>query len=388
MVAKRDLEAHIKMISKIYEVITITGPRQSGKTTLVKKIFKNKPYVNLENLKEREFASSDPERFLARFKDGAILDEVQRVPELFSYIQVIVDETKQKSMFILTGSQNFTLLEQVTQSLAGRTGLVKLLPFSCNELKREYDINLFDIDKLIFTGFYPKIYDETCEPQIILDDYIQTYLERDLRDWAQIKDLNLFRKFMKMCATRIGETLNMNNISADLGVSQPTVKAWINLLEMSYVIYLHPAYNANINKQVVKAPKLYFYDVGLASLLLDIRSAKQVSNHALRGSLYENLVIIDVLKYFYNQGIRPSIYYYRDKRKEVDLIYKEAEYLMPIEIKSAETLNNDFFDSLNYFEKLFPNNCVNKTLVYASKQEQDRSQAFVTNHVGLLKRLN
>ena len=385
MTALRDIETYIKKISKIYEVITLTGPRQSGKTTLVKKIFKDKPYVNLENPRERDFALEDPEGFLARFKDGAVIDEIQRAPDLFSYIQVIVDERKMNSMFILTGSQNFALLEQLTQSLAGRTGLVKLLPFSCNELKKNYKIDLFDVDNLIFTGFYPKIYDKSVDAQIILEDYIQTYLERDLRDSAKISDLSLFRKFMKMCAARVGQVLNMRNISEDLGVSQPTVKSWLHLLEMSYVIYLHPSYNANINKQLVKAPKLYFYDVGLASLLLDIRSPDQVSNHSMRGSLFENLVIVDLLKYFYNQGIRPSLFYYRDKRKEVDLVYKEAETLRPIEIKSAETVSSSFFDSLEYFEALFPKQCVNKTLVTTSSQEQNRDIALITNHVGLLK---
>ena len=373
-------------IENIYPVLTITGPRQSGKTTLVKELYKNKPYINLERLDDREFALNDPERFLQQFPAGAILDEVQRAPELLSYIQVIVDEQKKKNMFILTGSQNFLLLEKITQSLAGRTSLITLLPFSIEEIntRETYDLESHSLEDLIFKGFYPKIYEEKANPRIILEDYIKTYLERDLRDWANIQDLNLFRKFIKMCAARIGQPVNFSNIGDDLGLSHTTIKKWINLLELSYIVYLHPAYSANINKQLVKAPKLYFYDVGLAAHLLDIEKPEQLLTHSLRGSLYENLVIIEFLKFRFNQGKNSNLYFYKDKSKEVDLIYKVSEKLIPIEIKSSQRVKDEFFKSLEYFKKLFSNNVEEKYLVYAGDQEQNRNQAFISNYKKIL----
>lgn len=386
--AKRTITKYLnEEIEKIYPVITITGPRQSGKTTLVKDLYKNKPYVNLERLDDREFAINDPERFLQQFPEGAILDEVQRAPELLSYIQVIVDEKKKKNMFVLTGSQNFLLLEKITQSLAGRTSLITLLPFSLKEIHnhKKYDLKSHSLEDLIFKGFYPKIYEEKAKPQIILEDYIKTYLERDLRDWANIQDLNLFRKFIKMCAARIGQPVNFSNIGDDLGLSHTTIKKWVNLLELSYIVYLHPSYLANINKQLVKSPKLYFYDVGLASHLLDIEKPEQLLTHSLRGSLYENLVIIEFLKFRFNQGKNSNLYFYKDKSKEIDLIYKVAEKLIPIEIKSSQRIKDEFFNSLEYFEKLFQENVQEKYLVYAGEQEQNRSQAFITNYKKVLE---
>lgn len=389
MSAKRELRTYIEEISLIYPVIAILGPRQSGKTTLAQKVFNKKPYVNLEKPKDRDFALSDPELFLNQFPEGAIIDEIQHVPSLFSYIQAIVDEKKQKSMFVLTGSQNFALMKDISQSLAGRIGLASLLPFSITEIKKNYkDVDLKNIEELIYTGFYPKIYDEKAKPRIIHEDYIKTYLERDLRDWAQIQDLNLFRRFMKMCASRVGQVLNMSNIGEDLGVSHTTIKKWINLLEASYIIYLLPAYNANVNKQLVKSPKLHFYDVGLAAHLLDIETPKQLITHSLRGNLFENLVVSEVIKFRYNQGLKSNLYFYRDKRYEVDLLYKVAEDLMPIEIKSGQSISEDYFKNLEYFANLFPKNTINPTVVYAASQEQKRSNALVTHPLGLIKELS
>lgn len=389
MSAKRDISTYIKEISKIYPVIAILGPRQSGKTTLAKKIFNKKPYVNLEKPKDRDFALSDPELFLNQFPEGAIIDEIQHAPNLFSDIQAIVDEKKQKSMFVLTGSQNFALMKEISQSLAGRIGLATLLPFSLIEIKKNYkDIDINNIEELIYTGFYPKIYDEKARPSIIHEDYIKTYLERDLRDWAQIQDLNLFRRFMKMCASRVGQVLNMSNIGEDLGVSHTTIKKWINLLEASYIIYLLPAFNSNINKQLIKSPKLHFYDVGLAAHLLDIETPKQLVTHSLRGNLFENLVVSEVIKFRYNQGLKSNLYFYRDKRHEVDLLYKSAEKLMPIEIKSGQSISPDYFKNLEYFNTIFSQNTIDPTVVYASQEEQKRSKAHVTNILGLIKKLN
>lgn len=389
MSATRELKLYIKEISRIYPVIAILGPRQSGKTTLAKKIFSKKPYVNLEKPKDRDFALSDPELFLNQFPEGAIIDEIQYAPILFSYIQSIVDEKKRKAMFVLTGSQNFALMKNISQSLAGRIGLASLLPFSISEIKKSYkDIDIHNVEELMYTGFYPKIYDEKVKPSIILEDYIKTYLERDLRDWAQIQDLNLFRRFMKMCASRVGQVINMSNIGEDLGVSHTTIKKWIGLLEASYIVYLLPAYNANINKQLVKSPKLHFYDVGLASHLLDIDNPKQLISHSLRGNLFENMVVSEVLKFRYNQGLKSNLYFYRDKRYEVDLIYKVAEDLMPIEIKSGQSISEDYFKNLEYFSDLFQKNTINPTVVYAASQEQKRSNAHITHLLGLIKKLS
>ena len=386
---RREISNFIKdELSRIYPVITITGPRQSGKTTLVKQLFPEKPYVNLERLDEREFASADPFRFLKQFPDGVILDEVQQVPDLLSYIQAIVDEEKIKAKFILTGSQNFALMNSISQSLAGRTAIVHLLPFSLSEIVAHYKIHP-SLEDLLYKGFYPRIYDEKANARIILSDYIQTYLEKDLRDWSRIQDLNLFRKFIKMCAARIGQVLNTKNIADDLGVSHVTIKKWINLLELSFIVYLLPPFSANINKQLVKSSKLYFYDVGLASQLLGIERPEQLVTHSMRGSLFENLVIIEFLKYRFNSGKQANLYFYKDKSKEVDLIYKDAEELSAIEIKSSNRIKDEYFNALDYFEKLFPREVSSrKYLAYAGDKAQDRSRACIANYYEIVNRVN
>jgi predicted AAA+ superfamily ATPase len=385
---KREVRTYIKELEDIYSVITITGPRQSGKTTLCKQLYPNKPYVNLEKPTDREFALSDPERFLAQYPMGAIIDEIQKAPELLSYIQVDVDDKPQKAKFILTGSQNFSLINNLSQSLAGRTGLVKLLPFSITELQKSYKIDPFNIEKLILNGFYPKIYDKNARSSIVLEDYTQTYLERDLRDWAKIQDLNLFRKFIKACAARVGQVLNMENIAQDLGISQPTVKNWLTLLEASYLVFLLQPYNGNLNKQLIKSPKLYFYDVGLVCHLLGIEKESELVTHSLRGQLFENLVIGEILKKRFNAGKNNNLLYYRDKRHEVDLLYKEAENYYAIEIKSAATFHHDFTKNLDYIEKILTNKIKQKILIYSSKQTQNRSDFILTNHFKILKLLD
>lgn len=385
-ILKRDISKFIRNeLIKIYPVITITGPRQSGKTTLVKELFPHKPYINLERLDEREFALADPARFLKQFPEGVVLDEVQRVPELLSYIQAIVDEEKIKAKFILTGSQNFALLDSISQSLAGRTAIVNLLPFSLSEIVSHYK-SPPPLESLLYQGFYPRIYDEKAQARIILSDYIQTYLEKDLRDWSRIQDLNLFRKFLKMCAARIGQVLNTKNIADDLGLSHVTIKKWINLLELSFIVYLLPPFSANINKQLIKSPKLYFYDVGLASHLLDIERAEQLITHSMRGSLFENLVIVEFLKHRFNSGRRANLYFYKDKTKEIDLIYKDAENLSVIEIKSSDRIKDEYFNALEYFGKLFPREVSDrKYIVYSGDKTQSRSRAFIMNYGEILK---
>ena len=379
MAIKRLLKEHLLYLAGKYPIITITGPRQSGKTTLAKMVFPKKAYVNLEKLDIREMAEVDPNAFLEEYPNGAIIDEIQRVPKLLSYLQVLVDERKETGLFIITGSQNFELMKHVSQSLAGRTGLVKLLPLSLQELKKVDKAETNDWAELIYKGFYPRIYSEDMEPSIYYADYIQTYLERDLRDLTAVHDLRLFRNFLKLCAARIGQCLNYKNIADDLGVAQNTVKNWINLLEVSYIIFLLPPYFANIKKQITKSPKLYFTDPALAASLLDNESAKHVKSHPLFGSLFENLVIMEFVKYRFNQGKQSNHYFYQDRTHEIDLVSKVSDKLISTEIKSAKTFHESFFRNLDYFESIFQDQLIKKAIVYGGEKSQNRSKASIIN---------
>ena len=371
MIINREIAEHLKKLANKYPVITITGPRQSGKTTLTKTVFNNHKYINLELMDNREFARSDPRGFLKRIPDGAILDEIQRVPELVSYIQGVVDEKQQMGMFILTGSQNFELINSINQSLAGRTAILKLLPFSISEIKKNYDV--FDYNELIFKGCYPRIYDHDLDPTQALGDYFETYVERDLRQLIKIKNLSMFQKFVKICAGRVGQILNINSIGNDIGVSHTTIKEWLTILEASYIIFLLQPYYENIKKRLIKSPKLYFYDVGLASFLLGIENKKHIEVHPLRGNLFENLVIIEILKYRHNQGKRNNLNFYRDSSgNEIDLIYNIAQHKLPIEIKSGQTVISDFFKGFKTFEKVVPELFYGKVVIYGGDQYETR----------------
>ena len=309
---KRTIESIISNLASNYPVVTITGPRQSGKTTLCRKVFRHKPYANLESPDIRQFAIDDPRGFLAQFPDGAILDEIQRAPDLTAYIQPMVDEDQRNGLFILTGSQQFEVSNTINQSLAGRTGLVKLLPFSLDEIQSAIDPP--QVNDLLYHGFYPRIWDKQLNPTQVLGDYYETYVERDLRQLVAIKDLNLFQRFVRLCAGRVGQLLNTSNLANDAGISHTTAGNWLSLLEASYVIFLLQPFFANISKRLVKSPKLYFYDVGLASYLLDIENTEQISRDPLRGSLFENMVIAEALKYRFNQGKKSNLYFYRTQK--------------------------------------------------------------------------
>jgi len=343
----RTITEHLKYLLKKYPVITITGPRQSGKTTLVKELFKKKPYLNLENIETRTIANSDPVGFINNLKSsGAVIDEIQRVPNLLSQIQVTVDDTSKNGMFILTGSQNFTLLKNISQSLAGRTAIVNLLPLSVHEL-RQHKINLNWYEQIYYGG-YPRIFDQNINPSIAISDYFLTYFERDIRQLTAIHNINLFEKFIKLCAGRVGQLLDLTSISNDTGVSRTTINNWISLLQTTYIIFLLEPYYTNINKRLVKTPKIYFYDTALASYLLGIENELQLKTHPLTGSLFENLVVSEFYKYRLNNGKSINLNFYRDSKKnEVDLIYKVTNKLIPIEIKSSETFNNIFFKGFN-----------------------------------------
>jgi predicted AAA+ superfamily ATPase len=358
-------------------VVTITGPRQSGKTTLCRATFHNLAYVNLESLDNREFATEDPRGFLHRYGDGAILDEIQRTPDLVSYLQVHVDERQRNSLFVLTGSQQFRVSETISQSLAGRTALLRLLPFSIAEaqlLKSD-----FDVETMIYTGFYPRIYDQDLNPTQALGDYFETYVERDVRQLSEIRNLTSFQQFVRLCAGRVGQLLNLQSLGNDAGVSHTTARQWLSVLEASYVVFVLPPYHVNIGKRLIKSPKLYFYDVGLAAYLLGIENRRQIATHPLKGGLFENLVILEALKYRYHRGKRSNLFFYRDSNgNEVDLIYTLANRLVAVEIKAGETVSRQFFTSLNKLRKLLPEQIAGEVLVYGGDSQHVRHHVQVT----------
>ena len=372
----RTLEPVLRELAGQYPVITVTGPRQSGKTTLCRSTFADKPYVNLESPDIREFARSDPRGFLASYPDGAILDEIQRVPQLLSYIQPIVDERNEAGLFILTGSQQFEVMTTITQSLAGRTALLKLLPLSIEELANA-GIEL-STDRLLLTGFYPRIYDAGINPTQALGDYMETYVERDIRQMIAIKDLALFEKFVRLCAGRVGQLLNLQSLGNDVGISHTTARSWLTLLEASYVIFLLQPWHTNLSKRQIKSPKLYFCDVGLATYLLGAESEVHISRHPLKGNLFENMVIIEALKYRYNRGRRNNLFFWRDaKGNEVDLLIENGPDVMPVEIKAGATINNDFFKGLRTFSSRLPSPAKTSALVYGGLEQQRRSDVSV-----------
>ena len=345
----RDMTAEALKAAAEYPVVTILGPRQSGKTTLSRMTFAEMPYYSLEDLDVRAAAEADPRGFLGQMKRGGILDEVQRLPALLSYVQGIVDSDK-RCRFILTGSHQPQLHESISQSLAGRTAILSLWPFSMSEL-RHYPAERAPFD-LIVRGFYPRLHEDKLEPRRFFNNYIQTYVERDVRSLAQLRDLPQFQKFMTLLAGRTGQVVNYTSLANDIGASGTTIKNWIGVLKASYIVFELPPFYENIRKRVVKSPKIYFTDVGLASFLLGIHTSEQASRDPLRGGLYENLVIADIVKSAFNRGIRPDIFFYRDSHgNEVDLIIREAGTILPIEIKSASTFSAGFTKGLEHFRR-------------------------------------
>lgn len=383
---KRQITSELMTMALNYPVVTILGPRQSGKSTLVKHAFTHKPYVSLENPDERSFAQHDPRGFLDRFPHGAILDEIQRVPQLLSYIQGIVDENEQKGFYILTGSHQLELHESITQSLAGRTAILKLLPFNIAELG---SLQLNNLDDYLFHGMYPRVFKDSLNPTKFYRDYVQTYVERDVRRMVNIKDLSLFQHFLKLCAGRIGQVFNSNGLSNELGVSNHTIKNWISILEASFLIFRVQPYFENFGKRIIKSPKLYFTDVGLAAYLLDIISVEQIVRDPLRGNLVENFVISEIVKQRLNMGYEPSIYFYRDSNhNEVDVVFKFGNQLIPIEIKSSKTFNPHFLKGIHYFKSITETRSPLGVLIYAGNQEQCVNNVFVYNFKNVDKMLN
>ena len=371
MIVRRIKDKATYLLEK-YPVLTITGPRQSGKTTLSKTLLPDHPYINLEEPDIRSIAQNDPRGFITQFEKGAVLDEIQRVPELFSYIQSIVDENPQ-SKFILSGSQNFLLMESITQSLAGRTAILKLLPLSMTELKAENKINE-DLWTNIHNGFYPRMYDKNIAAQDFFPYYIQTYVERDVRLIVNLGDINGFIGFVKLCAGRIGQLINYASLANDAGVSPNTAKNWVSVLEASYIIYRIQPFHKNYNKRITKQNKLYFYDTGLACSLLNIQSSEQLKGHYLKGGLFENFVITEIIKSYFNNGKEHDLYFWRDnKGKEIDCIIDTPTQAIPVEIKSGETMNASYFDNIQYWNKLSENTTENSFALYAGNRTMNLS---------------
>jgi uncharacterized protein len=372
MIPRQLTERAAELLAK-YPIITITGPRQSGKTTLAKLLRPDFRYVTLENIAEREFARQDPKGFLETYQNGVILNEVQYVPDLFSYLQVVTDERQRTGEYILTGSQNFLLMEQITQSLAGRVAVFNLLPLSWAELRgTAYADATPTWEAYLIGGSYPRKIVQAIDSVGFYDSYLQTYIERDVRQIKNILNLGLFQRFIQLLAGRIGQLFNQQSLAVELGVDNKTVNAWLTVLETSFIAYRLPPYYQNFSKRIVKTPKVYFYDTGLAAYLLGIRSVGDLAVHFARGSLFENLMINELTKNWLNRGQRPPFYFWSDQSShEVDLLIDRGTGLTAVEIKSGHTIQPDFFKGLRYFGNLAPQ--TDLTLIYGGDQPQQRT---------------
>ena len=370
---QRTLSAKIPSLIRSFPVLILSGPRQSGKTTLVRSLFPEHAYINLENLDDRMAAEEDPVRFLRNgAESGLIIDEAQRVPHLFSYLQGIVDESGQMGRYVLTGSQNFLLLEKISQSLAGRAAICHLMPFTLDELEQAGAAPL-ELDAALFQGGYPPLYDRKIAPTDYFPSYIQTYIERDVRSIANIGNLSTFQRFIKLCAGRVGQLLNLSSLGNDLGIHQKTVQSWISILEASFIIFRLPPYHRNFRKRLVKQHKLYFYDTGLLCSLLDIESPQQLNAHYLRGNIFESMIVSEYLKHRYHRGLRSNAWFWRDsKGHEIDLLLEHAGQATAVEIKSTETLNPELFRGLRYFQSLSGTPEDNLLLVHGGPRTQSR----------------
>ena len=397
---QRTLAKKLRESARQFPVLTVTGPRQSGKTTLVQAVFKDFDYVSLELPDQRQFALEDPRGFLDQFKGPVILDEVQRAPELFSYIQVLVDEHRDwAGRFVLTGSQNFLLLQSISQSLAGRSAVLHLLPFSLAELSKRKPVNIdrlgrtalgkrkppqTELLETLFTGFYPRIHDKGLPPRVWLASYYQTYLERDVRNVLNVGDTETFGRFVRLCAGRCGQLLNLSGLASDCGVSHTTVKRWLSVLESSFIIMLLRPHYRNFGKRLIKSPKLYFLDTGLLCYLLQVQSPQELVHRAERGAIFESFVVSELYKNFMHRGEQASLYFWRDAAgHEVDLVIDLGTTLTPVEIKSAQTVASDFFKNLKYWLELSGDEAAPAALVYGGDQSFRRSGVIVYPWFGL-----
>ncbi|MCF7673775.1 MAG: ATP-binding protein [Akkermansiaceae bacterium] len=361
-----------------FPILTITGPRQSGKTTLSRLLAPDLPYFSLEDPDTRALATEDPRAFLRQASDGAILDEIQRAPELFSYLQGVVDSDRRMGRFILTGSSQFELIESITQSLAGRSSMLTLLPFSLAELQAVGRAPA-TVDALLHAGLFPPIHDRPVEPTLWLQDYISTYLERDVRQILNIQDLATFQRFVQLCAGRVGQLLNITSLAADTGITRVTAESWLSVLQASHLVFLVRPWFSNLNKRLIKTPKLYFCDPGLAAWLLGVRAAAHLSAHPQRGALFENWVMTELLKAQTNLGLKPSLHFLRDKEgHEIDALIETApDTFQAVEIKSGETIASDFFTGLDYWRAKLSRQTITPWLIHGGIARQDRAKATV-----------
>ncbi|QEC78310.1 ATP-binding protein [Mucilaginibacter ginsenosidivorax] len=376
---QRQITPIIEAQKSKFPVLAITGPRQSGKTTLLKEIFSDYSYVSLENPNTRSFALDDPIGFLNRYDHKVILDEVQRVPALFSYIQGRVDESKIMGQYILSGSQNFHLLNNITQTLAGRVALFKLLPFDFTELKQSA-LLANSYAPASIKGFYPAIFDRDIDPVVFYANYIQTYLEKDVTELMNIRDLKQFRTFLGLCAGRAGQLLNFSALANECNISHNTAKAWLSILESSYIIFLLQPYHQNFNKRLVKTPKLYFYDTGLLNHLLGIRTAEELDENRLKGNIFENMILAEYQKQNHHLYLHKDYYFWQDSNAhEVDLLMKKAQGFSIFEIKATQTISNALFKEMDRFEETAAPEKVNKTLIYGGAENEKRTRYDVVS---------
>lgn len=374
---QRQLNGELERLSRLYAVIVVTGPRQSGKTTLCKNQFSDYHYINLENPSTREQLLIAPKAFLEQYANGLIIDEAQHLPELFSYIQVIVDENKY-AKYILTGSSNFSLMQGITQSLAGRAAILTLLPLSLGELENRRQKE--NTDTMLLNGGYPAVWAKNIPVQDVSRNYYNTYIERDVRQLLNVKDMTRFQIFIKMCAGRVGTEFNASALSNEIGVSVPTIQEWVSVLEASYILFRLPPFYRNIGKRLVKSPKLYLYDTGLVCFLLGIENKEQLANHPLRGAIFENMVVLEFLKNRYNQGKLPNLYFYRDKsQNEVDLIEEKGIQLYAYEIKSAKAFTKGFVRGLDYLKKAVGDDVVSTQVIYDGENDIYSPQNGIVN---------
>lgn len=384
----RKLEYKLKELSGYYPVVAVTGPRQSGKTTLCRMAFPEKRYVSLEALDFRDFAQNDPRGFLAEYSQDVVVDEVQNVPELLNYLQGEVDDNPAPGRFILTGSQHLGLSQSISQSLAGRCGILTLLPPSLEEVL-EFPNAPSDVFTLLWTGSYPRIYDQDIPAHQWLSDYTSTYIQRDVRQVINVTDLQAFSGFLKLCAGRTAQEINFSNLGADAGVSHNTVRSWLSVLETSYIIHRLPAWHANIRKQVVKTPKLHFFDSGLLCYLLGIREPEQLRLHPLRGAVFESWVVSEIFKALAHRGMQSNLFHYREARgTEIDLLVENSQELAAVEAKSGATVSEDFFKNLKLFTERIKERDrrqIQKYVVYSGDMSQKRSQANVVSWKDITK---
>lgn len=363
-----------------FPVVGVFGPRQSGKTTLVKSVFQNHKYLNFEDPEIRELAASDPKRFFAMHENdyGVILDEFQYIPHILSYVQIIADEKDRPGYFVLTGSQNFLMNEAITQSLAGRIGILTLLPFSISELAFSNQLPQ-SVDELLCKGSYPRIFASQFEPEELYPSYIHSYVERDIRQLVNVENLRTFQKFMQLCAGRIGQLLNISDIATNCGINNRTADKWLSILQASYIIFLLQPFHENFNKRVTKTPKIYFYDTGLACSLLDLKNPETVALSPFRGHLFESLIIADFYKQYYNRGTKAPLYFWRDKNGliEIDCLINQGNALIPIEVKSGQTIVTNYFDSLTKWKSIAQMSPDDGYVIYGGYETQKRSQGTI-----------